>query len=152
MALLSPKVENIAMNPKHTSPPTPMARLVSGAAFVAVIYGFLAMSEIGRMAGSFTKDSSHQGSQGTAIFLTLTLGPALMALFIPSRTMVMVAGLLMIPYVLVAIICLLIPPIGIALLLPPYLWYRTVMRPTLDQPIHRRPTPPDKQVHRHRGG
>lgn len=103
---------------------------------MAVVCGVFAMREFGRGVASFTKDTSHDSPVGTAIFLTLTLGPALIALVVPRRTIVMVAGLFMIPYVLLAIIYLLIPPIGIALLLPPFLWYRSVMRPTLAQPLY----------------
>ena len=124
------------MNPEDTSPPTIMGRLVSGVAFVGVVCGSFALREFSRGVASFTKDTSHDSPVGTAIFLALTLGPALISLAAPRRAIVMVAGLFMIPYVLMAIIYLLMPPIGIALLLPPFLWYRSVMRPTLAQPLY----------------
>jgi hypothetical protein len=124
------------MNPEDTSPPTIAGRLVSGVAFVAVVCGIFALREFSRGVASFTKNTSHDSPVGMAIFLTLTIGPALIALVAPRRTIVMVAALFMIPYVLLAIIYLLIPPIGIALLLPPLLWYRAVMRPTLAQPLY----------------
>ncbi|HRK17138.1 MAG TPA: hypothetical protein PK490_22850 [Prosthecobacter sp.] len=124
------------MSLEDTSSPTIVGRLVSGIAFVAVVCGIFAVREFSQKVASFTKDTSQDSPVGTAIFLAVTLGPALIALFAPRRTIVMVAGLFMIPYVLFAIIYLLIPPIGIALLLPPILWYRSVMRPILTQPLY----------------
>jgi hypothetical protein len=100
------------------------------------LWHLLALREFSRGVASFTKDTSYDSPVGTAIFLALTLGPALISLAAPRRAIVMVAGLFMIPYVLIAIIYLLMPPIGIALLLPPFLWYRSVMRPTLAQPLY----------------
>lgn len=124
------------MNPEDTRPPTIVGRLVSAVAFAAVVCGLFALREFSRGVASFTQDTPHDSPLGTALFLTLTLGPALVALVAPRRTIVMVAGLFMIPYVLLAILYLLIPPIGIALLLPPFLWYRSVMRPILNQPLY----------------
>ena len=125
------------MSPGDINPqPSIAGRIVSGVAFVAIICGIFALREFSRGVASFTKDTSHDSSVGTAIFLSLTLGPALVALIIPRRTIVMVAGLLMIPFILLAALYLLIPPIGIALLLPPYVWYRTLMRPVLAQPLY----------------
>lgn len=124
------------MSSEHNSPPTIIGRLGLGVAFVVVICVFFILHEFSQRVASFTKDTSHDSLVGTAIFLTLTLGPTMISLFIPRRTVVMVAGLFMIPYVLLATIYLLIPPVGIALLLPPCLWYRSVMRPTLNQPLY----------------
>jgi hypothetical protein len=125
------------MSPEDTNPqPSIAGRVVSGVAFVAVVCGIFALREFSRGVASFTKDTSHDSPVGTAIFLSLTLGPALVALIVPRRSIVMVAGLFMIPFILLAALYLLVPPIGIALLLPPFVWYRTVMRPVLAQPLY----------------
>jgi hypothetical protein len=121
-----------AANPQ----PSITQRVVSGVAFLAVVCGIFTLREFSVGVASFTKDTSHNSPVGTAIFLSLTLGPALVALIVPSRFIVMLAALSMFPYILLASIYLLIPPIGIALLLPPFLWYRAVMRPVLAQPLY----------------
>ncbi len=125
------------MSPEDTNPqPSIAGRVGTGVAFVAVVCGIFALREFSRGVASFTKDTSHDSPVGTAIFLSLTLGPALVALIVPRRSIVMVAGLFMIPYIRLAMLYLLIPPIGIALLLPPFAWYRTEMRPVLAQPLY----------------
>ena len=80
------------MNPEDTRPPTIVGRLVSAVAFAAAVCGLFALRKFSRGVASFTQDTSHDSPQGTAIFLTLTLGPALVALVAPRRTIVMVAG------------------------------------------------------------
>ncbi len=125
------------MSPEDTSPqPSIAGRVVSGVAFVAVVCGIFALREFSRGVASFTKDTSQDSPLGTAIFLSLTLGPAVVTLIVPRRSIVMVAGLFMVPFILLAALYLLIPPIGIVLLLPPFVWYRTVMRPVLAQPLY----------------
>ena len=125
------------MSPEDTNPePSIAGRVVSGVAFVAVVCGIFALREFSRGVASFTKDTSHDSPLGTSIFLSLTLGPALVTLIVPRRSIVMVAGLCMLPFILLAALYLLIPPIGIAPLLPPFVWYRTVMRHVLAQPLY----------------
>ena len=125
------------MSPEDTSPqPSIAGRVVSGVAFVAVVCGIFALREFSRGVASFTKDTSQDSPLGTVIFLSLTLGPAVVTLIVPRRSIVMVAGLFMVPFILLAALYLLIPPIGIVLLLPPFVWYRTVMRPVLAQPLY----------------
>lgn len=124
------------MSPDNTPPPTVAGRLVAGVAFVAVLSGILALREFSRGVASFTRNTADESPVGIAVCLTLTLGPALLSLMVPRRGLVMVAGLSMLPYLWMSILHLLVPPIGLALLLPPFLWYRFVMRPTLDQPLY----------------
>lgn len=125
------------MSPEDTSPqPSIAGRVVSGVAFVAVVCGILALREFNRGVASVTTNTSQDSALGTAIFLSVTLGPALVTLIVPRRSIGMVAGLFMVPFILLAALYLLIPPIGIALLLPPFVWYRTVMRPVLAQPLY----------------
>lgn len=125
------------MSPEDTNPqPSIAGRIVSGVAFVAVVCGIFALREFSRGIAAFTKDTSHDSPVGTAIFLSLTLGPALVTLIVPQRSIVVIAGLFMVPFILLAALYLLIPPIGITLLLPPFVWYRAVMRPVLAQPLY----------------
>lgn len=125
------------MRPEDTTPqPSVVGRVVSGLTFVAVVCGIFALREFSRGVASFTKDTSQDSPVGTAIFLLLTLGPALVALIVPRRSIVMIAGVFMIPYMLLGMLYLLIPPIGLALLLPLFVWYRAVMRPVLAQPLY----------------
>ena len=118
------------------SQPTIAGRIVCGLAFAPIVCSIFVLREFSKGAASFTKDTSHDSPAGTAIFLSLTLGPALVALILPRRSIVTLAGLFIVPYIIMAIPYLMIPPIGIALLLPPLVWYLTVLRPVLAQPLY----------------
>lgn len=47
------------------------------------------------------------------------------ALWRPNKVLLVLGGLMILPLVIIGLFCLMIPPLGIALLLAPILWYRT---------------------------
>lgn len=92
-----------------------------GYIFVAWNGGF--MTGFGAKSNSLDPYSPSQILiNGTILVWTIFL---VVALWRPNKVLLLLGGIMMLPLVVIGLFCLMIPPLGIALLLAPTLWYCT---------------------------
>ena len=116
-----------------TNEPCPESHFI-GRAFAAIgLFGvpfvFGGASSVGRTYASFTQESKPDEIASAFVLLFLSVTPAILSTIRPHRTLVVFAAYALVPSVLLSLFLLVIPPLGLVVLTPHFLWYRYIYRP-----------------------
>lgn len=94
-----------------------------GLGYVSVAWNGGFMTGFGARSDSLDPYSPSQILiNGTILIWTIIL---VVALWRPSKFLLVFGGIILLPLVIIGFFCLFMPPLGIALLIPPILWYCT---------------------------